>query len=112
MKSERQCTTMYPAACIMVCFTASEKSSFKQGSAFPCQDHILRMHIWFRLSMTDINTRIMEFSYFVGVIEFNPGGTLNKLVLICKSMGICLIFTKYQADPHCLANQNRPDNRH
>ncbi len=23
-----------------------------------------------------------------------------------------LLFTKYQADPHCLANQNRPDNRH
>ncbi len=54
-----------------------------------------------------------------------------KLVLICKVMGSCLIFvnievqsklfnhtyldllfTKYQADPHCLANQNQPDNRH
>ncbi len=55
---------------------------------------------------------------------------IGKLVLICKAMGICLIFvnievrskllnytsdllfTKYQADPHCLANQNKPDKRH
>ncbi len=34
-------------------------------------------------------------------------------VLISKAMGICLIFCKqYLADPHCFANQNKPNNRH
>ena len=33
-------------------------------------------------------------------------------VLAIKELTSDLLFTKYQADPHCLANQNRPDNRH
>ena len=35
--------------------------------------------MWFWLSITDINTDFIEFSYIVGVGEFNPGGTLNAL---------------------------------
>ncbi len=67
-------------------------SSFKQGSTFPCQDHILHTYIWFWLPITDINTVIIEFSYIVGVREFYPGGTLKHLqkfkvtFLIMKSL--------------------------
>ncbi len=32
---------------------------------------------WFWMSITNINTVIMDSSEFVGVREFNPGGTLN-----------------------------------
>ncbi len=60
-------------------------SSFKTGSPFPCQDHILHMHVWFWSSIADINTAIIEFSYTVGVREFNPDGTLNGSKISFKS---------------------------
>ncbi len=41
---------------------------------------------------------------------------IGKLVLFCKAMGKeltpDLLFTKYQANPHCLVYQNKLTNRH
>ncbi len=44
----------------------------------------IHMYIWFWLSITDINSVIMDYSFTVGVRECNPVGTL-KDVLMGKS---------------------------